>query len=531
MASGKYLGGIYDDRETQWRWNDGSMTYSNHTDYRDAAKAAGKEGVGLSGSTTYSRKPGNNEGVSNGTSAAYSRSDPLNQAAYDYAANERRRLGNLYGVDPRTGERYNRGYDYDYPLGGFPSYSVPEYSNPYAAKIDELLNRVLSRDEFSYNYADDPLYQQYAKAYQREGERAAQNALADAASMTGGLPSSYAVTAGTQAGNYYAAQLGDKIPELQQLAYSMYLDDINQKIQDLGLVQQMDETQYNRYRDTVADNQYAYNMDYNIYRDSIGDNQWQQQFDYNKEQDDRNYAYNTGNNAYDRALELLKMGIMPDSSTLSKAQLTDDEARSYMQYYQTLTANSATGRASSGGSRRSSSGRSSSGSTSSGTGGSMNSLFEDMRNSSSPQLYLAQNYKKYGVAYNQISNVLSAYNDWAEKLDSATQGALGIIPTIRGNSASGLRSQSAAATPAPALVKSGNEFMNTAGDSPMSIVRNREYGTATATAGDSDDYYNLRGVGRVPYTELLDMVESGEVEEYWDKEKNRYSYRLANSKK
>lgn len=478
MASGKYLGGTYDDKETQWKWSDGSTTYSNHTDYRDAAKAAGKDGVGLKSSTTYSTKPGKTEGVSNGTSAGYSRNSPLSREAYNYAASERRRLAGLYDVDPNTGERYNRGYDY--PRGGFPSYSIPEYSNPYADKIDDLLNRVLNRDEFSYDYASDPLYQQYAKVYQREGDRATQNALADAAAMTGGLPSSYAVTAGTQAGNYYAAQLGDKIPELQQLAYSMYLDDIDQKIKDLGLVQQMDETQYNRYRDTVADNQYAYNMDYNIYRDSVGDSQWQQQFDYNKEQDDRNYKYTAGNNAYDRALEMLKIGIMPDSSTLSAAQLTNDEARSYMQYYQELQNNSPqtysgnSGRSAGTSSSRSvgtSSSRSggTSGSNASGagtaSGSGISDLFEDMMASESPQLYLAQNYKKYGVAYNQINNVLNEYNDWSKQ--------------------------------------------------------------KTATSGASDDYYALPGMGRVSYAELEQLVDSGKVKEYYDEEKNRYYYRLS----
>ena len=87
-----------------------------------------------------------------------------------------------------------------------------------------------------------PLYSQYRKAYIREGDRAAEDALGAAAAASGGLPSSYAQTAASQAGNYYAAQLTDKIPELQQLAYQKYLNDYNMLLSDLGVVQGQEAT-------------------------------------------------------------------------------------------------------------------------------------------------------------------------------------------------------------------------------------------------------------------------------------------------
>lgn len=81
---------------------------------------------------------------------------------------------------------------------------------------------------FSFNLETDPVYAAYQKKFLREGQRATQNALGSAAASTGGIPSSYAMTAATQAGDYYASQLSDKVPELYQQAYNRYVNDLNQ---------------------------------------------------------------------------------------------------------------------------------------------------------------------------------------------------------------------------------------------------------------------------------------------------------------
>lgn len=168
----------------------------------------------------------------------------------------------------------------------------PTYESKYDPQMEALLNEILNREDFSYDAASDPLYQQYAQMYQREGDRATSNALAEAAASAGGM-NSYAITAAQQAGNYYSSQLNDKIPELYQLAYDMYLADKESKVQDLGLLQSMDDTQYNRYRNTMSDWQNDRNFAYNMYRDDVSDSQWQQNFDYTKYIDDRDFAYNS----------------------------------------------------------------------------------------------------------------------------------------------------------------------------------------------------------------------------------------------
>lgn len=159
-------------------------------------------------------------------------------------------------------------------------------------RIEEMLNEILNRDDFSYDVENDPLYQQYAQMYQREGDRAMRDTMAEAAASAGGM-NSYAMTAAQQANNYYGAQLNDKIPELYQLAYDMYLADKESKVQDLGILQSLDDTQYNRYRDTMADWKDDRNFAYGMYQDDIANEQWNKTFDYNKFVDDRNFAYDS----------------------------------------------------------------------------------------------------------------------------------------------------------------------------------------------------------------------------------------------
>lgn len=254
-------------------------------------------------------------------------------------------------------------------LGSF-SFGVaqPTYESQYSTRIDAMLNDILNREKFSYNVETDPLYQQYKTQYLREGDRSMRDTLAEAASGAGGM-NSYAVTAAQQANDYYAAQLGDKIPELYQLAYEMYLTDIDNQVRDLGLLQEMDNTQYGRYRDTMSDWRNDRDFAYGQYRDSVGDlkwgaefdesnRQWQTSFDrgilesdrnYNRDvfESDRNYNYTldrdeiedgwrneewaqeTSNTAYGKVYDMLMNGVMPSDDLLEAAGVSQAEAAAW----------------------------------------------------------------------------------------------------------------------------------------------------------------------------------------------------------
>ena len=215
-----------------------------------------------------------------------------------------------------------------------------EYNSKYDLQIDALLSQILNRDDFSYNVMNDPLYQQYSKMYAREGDRAMKETMAEAAAGAGGM-NSFAITAAQQAANNYSARLNDTIPQLYQLAYEMYLDDKESQIQNLGILQNADATQYSRYRDTMNDYKTDRNFWYGVMQDDLAQNNLLMNFDYNKALNDSDYAwndlwtkkqwdYNTGrdeinDSRYDKetakeeAQYYINMGVMPDDALLQKA--------------------------------------------------------------------------------------------------------------------------------------------------------------------------------------------------------------------
>ena len=167
----------------------------------------------------------------------------------------------------------------------------PTYESKYDAETEALIREILNRDDFSYDVASDPLYQQIAAMYQREGDRAMRNTLAEIASGAGGM-NSYAVSAAQQAANYYNSQLNDRIPELFQLAYSMYLDDKESMIEDLGLLQGMDATEYARFRDMMNDYRNDKNFAYGVFQDAVNRGDYVSERDYNVDLNNRDFLYN-----------------------------------------------------------------------------------------------------------------------------------------------------------------------------------------------------------------------------------------------
>ena len=145
--------------------------------------------------------------------------------------------------------------------------SAPVYESPYGDQISGMLAELTNRDPFAYDHTTDPLYSSYAKQYTREGKRATADALGEAASATGGIPSSYAVTAATQAGDYYASQLADKIPELYQIAYDKYLQEYQMKLSDLNALQQQEAFAYGQYQDQLGQYNTDRNFDYAAWLD------------------------------------------------------------------------------------------------------------------------------------------------------------------------------------------------------------------------------------------------------------------------
>jgi hypothetical protein len=135
---------------------------------------------------------------------------------------------------------------------------------------------------WNYDPNTDPVWQALQKQYRREGDRATQEALAQAAMRTGGLANSYAVTAASQAGDYYAAQLSDRLPQLYQDAYNRYLQEFQRQMGISDQYAGFDQTEYNRYADRLQQYNTDRNFDYGRYRDAVGDYRYDDTTAYNR---------------------------------------------------------------------------------------------------------------------------------------------------------------------------------------------------------------------------------------------------------
>lgn len=276
-------------------------------------------------------------------------------------------------------------------IGKYPDFSwdqeAPTYTNPYEQLQQELLDKILNREDFTWDKDSDPVFGEYQKQYLREGERATANALAQAAAASGGQASSYAATAAAQAGNYYAAQLSDKIPELYNQAYQRYLSEYEQMVNDLGVVNNQQKLDYQEYLDQLSqynkDKDFAYQqylddynmllgyldavngqeqMDYQEYKDKLGqfnvdkEFAYQQYLDnYNKLQDYLDGLQKANDSEYQQYVDqqeaqqkqqqqaqemakdqvdgILQAGVMPSSDLISQSGYSQEYVNAMLQYY------------------------------------------------------------------------------------------------------------------------------------------------------------------------------------------------------
>lgn len=132
-----------------------------------------------------------------------------------------------------------------------------QWKGEYGQAVQKALDQVMNREQWSYDPEKDPSYQAYRQQYEREGNRAYQNALASAMAGTGGYLNSAALTAGGQQLGYYMQQLNDQVPELMKNDYNRYLGEQQLLENALKSILNVSNEDYNkRYaanRDTIED--------------------------------------------------------------------------------------------------------------------------------------------------------------------------------------------------------------------------------------------------------------------------------------
>lgn len=244
-------------------------------------------------------------------------------------------------------------------IGSFGSFSydeAPAYENAFAQQQKDLLDRILNREDFSWSKETDPQWSSYKKSYLREGDRATANALAQASAASGGRPSSYAVNAATQAGDYYAAKLNDVIPTLYQQAYERYLDEYNMKMKDLNAVNQQEQLDYAKYLDRLGqfntDRGFAYQNyadDYDRLRSQLADVQGQDQIDYARYLDEASRQQTAQDSIRSQVDAILAAGGSPSANLVSESGYSSEYVKALEDAYRKQEAEKAAKKSGSGG--------------------------------------------------------------------------------------------------------------------------------------------------------------------------------------
>lgn len=311
------------------------------------------------------------------------------------------------------------------PTEKFTYESAPSYTSKYQSQIDDLLGEIMNRPDFSYDPETDPQYAAYQKQYTREGQRATADTLGQAAAMTGGMPSTAALTAAQQAGNYYAAQMSDKIPELYQLAYAMYRDEGDNMRLNMDMLTALEQGDYNKYLNLLAqynaDRDFAYgvysddwNRNYQLDRDRVNDSRYDMEWNYGVSRDEiSDQRYDT-ESQYNQSLEKAQLlAAAGDFSGFKALGYTDAEISALKAAYdrENTPVYSYSGR-SSGSSGGSSSKRSSSGAQD------YDALFQAAMDSGHAKSFISNNYKDYG--FTSSSGLYDDYEAWAEEENEPT---------------------------------------------------------------------------------------------------------------
>lgn len=241
-----------------------------------AAVTAGTPGTGpgISGTTTTGSASGSTTVKRN-----YNRSDRVNNL-YDRAMSAAGSIPDDYDPSDDVLRYKDKLQDVEDNKPG-------PFQSKYTDMINNVLQGILNNKEFSYTGKDlmnDDLYKMYSDMYTQNARKSMQDAMGNAQAMTGGYGSTYSQAAGQQAYDNQMSQMNAVALELADRAYDRYLNQQQDRYNQMGVLTGLDNTDYGRYRDTVGDwkddrNYYAnrydseYARDYGEYRDSVADAQ------------------------------------------------------------------------------------------------------------------------------------------------------------------------------------------------------------------------------------------------------------------
>ena len=227
-----------------------------------------------------------------------------------------------------------------------------DYSSRWQGTLDDTLNKILNREQFSYDFNADPMYQMYKDQYVNMGKQAMADTVGNVASLTGGYGNSYAATAGSQAYQEYLKGLNSIIPELQQNALAKYQMDTENLYNAYSAVGQQEDREYGQFSDNW--NRWYNMLGYYADQYNTGANRDQNQWQFKK------------NLSWDKNKFGQELAFKREQLAQDQAQWAAEFGLKQQQFAQSLTSENASGGSqgsSSSGSGRRSSGRKGKGSS------------------------------------------------------------------------------------------------------------------------------------------------------------------------
>lgn len=212
-----------------------------------------------------------------------------------------------YAYDPNTNEAYLNALKALEQANK----NAPTYGASYDQQLEELYDKIVNREDFTYDLNADALYEQYQQKFTALGDQAMQDTMGQAAALTGGYGSSYAQNAGQQAYNQYLTQLNDIVPDLYNQAYGRYQDEGQDLLNQYGMLGDRAEDEYGKYMD-------AYN-------------QWLAQLQMSRE--DVDTAYDRG---YTDFINAQQMAYQQDQANRAYAQWQQEMAAQQQRWEQEM---------------------------------------------------------------------------------------------------------------------------------------------------------------------------------------------------
>lgn len=212
--------------------------------------------------------------------------------------------------------------------------SRPEYQDSYSQQLKDLYDKIMWREKFRYDAANDPLYQQYRQMYVQQGRQAMADTMGQAAGLTGGYGSTYSQTAGQQQYDAYLQKLNEVVPELYAQARQAYNDEGDRMLQQYQLTGDLWDDEYSRYQDQLSNwwKDLSYQADRADTEYSRGAENW-----WNAEsagRQDREFAYQQKKDAYSNLVTLIgATGYSPSQQELEAAGMSAAEAAKWQEYY------------------------------------------------------------------------------------------------------------------------------------------------------------------------------------------------------